>query len=43
MGLAQIPNRVDRIINVEYLVVVEGSDDVEHSIDGLNMGEESIS
>ena len=35
--LAQIPDRVNRIIDVQHFVIVEGSHDVEHAIDGLDV------
>jgi hypothetical protein len=35
--LAQISDRVDRIIDVQHLVVVKGANDVEHPIYSLDM------
>jgi len=42
MELAQVPDWVNRIINMEDFIIVKCSDYMKHAIDSLDVGEESV-
>jgi hypothetical protein len=42
MGLTQIPNRVNRVINMQYFIIIKCSDNVEHAVYGLDVRQEGV-
>jgi hypothetical protein len=42
MGLTQVPNRINRVVNMQYFIIVKCSDNVEHAVYGLDVREEGV-
>jgi hypothetical protein len=42
LGLTQVTNRIDRVVNVQYFIIIKCSNNVEHAVYGLDVREEGV-